>query len=130
MSTVKHDPEIMKRAQRYFLLAQALPMALYYVGLGEEGSDPHYPATISYTIRAGLPKAAHHLFWTAGWASVARAISGRGQGVKLRCAFMFLQGCFAVVWFPLSREKWRNRIHGVAAGKYQFQCPSSQSIQD
>jgi hypothetical protein len=49
------------RARALFHLCSALPCALYYLGASERPTK--FPATISFTIRKGPPRWAHHAVW-------------------------------------------------------------------
>ena len=64
------DVVLLRRAQRLFFSNSALTLLLYY-GLqaspdGRAG-ETKFPATISWTIRRGLPKWTNLIFWSAGW---------------------------------------------------------------
>ena len=64
------DVALLRLAQRLFLGNNALSLVLYY-GLeaspdGRAGTTK-FPATISWTIRRGLPKWTNLALWSAGW---------------------------------------------------------------
>jgi hypothetical protein len=61
------DVQQVGTARQLFLTTALLPGALYYLGFSPDGRRPKFPATISFTIRAGLPKIVHHIIWLAGW---------------------------------------------------------------
>ena len=49
------DIRELRRAKNIFLFNSFLPGFLYYIGLGTD-ARVKFPATISWTIRAGVPK--------------------------------------------------------------------------
>lgn len=111
--------------KKLFVLSQWAPFLLYYSGFHSE-PEPHgptFPATISHTIRKGIPKWGHHCFWFIGWYKVLKALEARGAGLgtKLRCAFAFSQGVAACVIFGLSHDKVSNQIHAAAAALYMYE---------
>ncbi|GBG32832.1 Hypothetical Protein FCC1311_090572 [Hondaea fermentalgiana] len=111
------DARQLALSQRYFLMAQWVPCAMYYAGLG--GDKPAvFPATISFTIRKGWPKWAHHVLWTMGWLKVALLVRKARTDVKLRTLGTYVHGLFAVVIFHLSADERRNKLHGIFAALY------------
>jgi len=55
------DVAQIRKARDYFHLTSLIPLILYYLKTSEERTK--FPATISFTIRKGIPRAAHHVLW-------------------------------------------------------------------
>lgn len=111
------DAKELALSQKYFMLAQWVPCVMYYLRLGRD-SKPQFPATISFTIRQGLPKYAHHVFWTLGWLKIGHLIRNARTDVKFRALATYIHGILTVVIFHLSEDKFKNKLHGVFAGLY------------
>lgn len=74
-------------AARFCFHATSLaPALLYYLRLGADARRPKFPATISWTIRAGAPFRVHHALWACGWALMLRVLRRRGDSRLLAFA--------------------------------------------
>jgi len=113
--------QLLRAAQTYFVVAQFLPQAVYFLGFGADRDKPVFPATISFTIRDGLPKQLHHLFWVIGWLHIAALMRKAKAALQFRTLMMFLNGVFGVVIYNLSFNKSRNRLHGLFAAIYMVE---------
>lgn len=77
--------------------------------------EPKFPCTISYSIRQGPPRWAHHVSWLVGWCAWGTVFF---HGDSTSCAFglhMFLSGVLAVVICPLDRGPLSDVGHCVGA---------------
>ena len=59
------DEELLRSARRLYHACSVVPCLLYYLRTSE--SPTKFPATISFTIRKGVPRWTHHALWLAGW---------------------------------------------------------------
>jgi hypothetical protein len=66
----ERDLSDLQRARRLFLAGIALPPLLYYSGASERPTK--FPATISFTIRKGLPSYVGFALWLGGWYNMGR----------------------------------------------------------
>ena len=112
------DVQMIKLARFLFHSCSILPPLLYYMGAGDD-NPPKFPATISFTIRKGVPKQAQLLLWVAGWACMSNAVR-RSQVVQKFCAKMFLTGVWTTVLFRLGRDAASDAAHFVGAGVYML----------
>jgi hypothetical protein len=104
----------LRDAQRFFLSTFALPTLAYYLG-----AERTFPATISWTIRAGWPKWLHHVLWLSGWAYTVRAVSRAETAAGLvLCAVMVAVGVVAVVLAPIGISARTDRVHNAASLVY------------
>jgi len=104
----------LRAAQLFFLATSVFPTLAYYLG-----AERTFPATISWTIRAGWPKRLHHLLWLAGWACTACAVGRVDTAAGLiLCAAMVSTGAVAVVLAPIGASARTDRIHHAASLAY------------
>ena len=104
-------------AKRLFVLSSVLPPFFYYGGTGTK----KFPATISFTIRKGVPRFVHHALWIAGWYKMSKVVRGAGNRMtKLFALQMFATGITSVVLCPLGKSETRNRIHAITAAMYML----------
>jgi hypothetical protein len=83
-------------SQRWFVACFVLSPCVYY--FLDPYSDNRFPATISWTIRKGIPKWTQHFLWGMGWGSALLAMHHSGQVraatasatlVDTRCCHLF-----------------------------------------
>ena len=92
-------------------------MAAYYGGASD--AKPKFPATISWTIRKGVPRACHHCFWIAGWLLLLTPLQKRASNLhKAFSVTFFLWGMSACMIYELGRSKNANHKHVVSAGVF------------
>lgn len=107
----------MVAAQRLFISTSAVPLLLYYLRLSEP--VPLFPATISWTIRKGVPRWTHHSLWLAGWAVFLSVFLKRGDvRLKIFALQMFATGFICVILCPIGRGGLQEKVHAVTAGVY------------
>lgn len=105
----------LRRARDTFHASSFVPLLLYHAF----DENAKFPATISYSIRKGFPRLAHHAIWLAGWAQMAAIIRRRGDSVtRLFAAQMLATGVVAVICCPLGRGRLSDKIHFIASGLY------------
>jgi hypothetical protein len=94
--------------------------ALYYLGTSE--SAPKFPATISWTIRKGLPKKVNHLLWTWGWWTMYGVFARAGDGLSLLFILqMFATGIVTTCLAPVGQGGgWLDQVHFVGALLYML----------
>ena len=115
----KKDARLIKSAQRIFLSNVLINLILYYQGYGVDGNNTKFPATISYTIRGGLPLYTNLLVWTAGWRQMMRVWFSKGDQIARTFAVqMYLVGFSTVYVFPVGQGGWKDQVHGILAGLY------------
>ena len=104
----------LRDAQQFFLATFALPTLAYYLG-----AERTFPATISWTIRAGWPKWLHHVLWLSGWAYTVRAVSRAETAAGLvLCVVMVAVGVVAVVLAPIGISARTDHVHNAASLVY------------
>jgi hypothetical protein len=109
-------------ARSIFLANSALSLVLYYGGASPDGRQAKFPATISWTVRRGLPKWANLAIWSAGWWQVARVFARRGDALARGfAAQMYLLGLTTVGICPVGQGAVTDAVHGACAGCY-FVC--------
>jgi len=109
----EEDIELLIVASRCFLMTFILPAFMYYGGMSE--IHPKFPSSISYTIRKGPARWAHHMTWAPGWAAWGTVFARGNDTVRLFGAWMFVMGLGAVCVFPLD-------MHGRIADLGHFFC--------
>ena len=116
-SLTKRDVRDIILARNSFHISTFLPLLLYHLRVSEP--RPKFPATISHSIRKGIPKVAANLFWLVGWTvmiSVFLRRSGRlGRYFVIQ---MFLTGVVTTIVCPLGKGELSDKIHFVTAGLY------------
>jgi hypothetical protein len=118
ISTSLKDKQLIRSAQKFFLTQSALNLFLYYGGFGLE-AHPKFPATISFTIRGGLPLYSNMLVWTAGWTQMMRVLLRKGDTLcKIFATQMYCVGFSTVYLFPVGAGGTSDLIHGACAGLY------------
>eukprot|EP00947_MAST-08B_sp_MAST-8B-sp1_P005646 g5646.t1 len=112
------DLRTLHRAQAVFHLSTFLPLVLYHCKTSDE--KPKFPATISYTIRHGLPRWTQHGLWLLGWGLMLKVLRGQASDrlTRLFGAQMVLTGIVAVIFCPLGQGKLSDKVHFVASGAY------------
>jgi len=113
------EPRQLRTAQLCFYGCFIFPTAAYYCG----GCDalPRFPATISWTIRAGLPKHVHHVLWLSGWFHVIMALglSGRHLGFAFSTQMM-VTGIISIIFCPTGHNQVQDNIHHLTALMYML----------
>jgi len=113
------DIRQLHRARALFHACSIIPCALYYFGTSERPTK--FPATISFTIRKGVPRWAHHVLWAAGWACMGEVIRNAGsQWVQRFTASMVATGVWTVVVFRLGHGRVSDLAHFIGAGVYML----------
>ena len=84
------------------------PIVLYYLKTSENPTK--FPATISFTIRKGIPRFVSNGFWLLGYGLFLRIIWKNGGLLsKIFAGIMFSTGFLANIIFPLGRGK--DKLH-------------------
>ena len=118
-SLTRTDASLIKSAQTIFLSQSVINLFLYYLGYGIDGNNTKFPATISFTIRAGLPFYSNLILWSSGWIQMFRVLLSKGDKVaKIFAAQMYLVGLSTVYFFPVGISEKKDQIHGSFAGLY------------
>lgn len=120
-SNLQHPQDIntIKLARFLFHSCSLVPPILYYSGTVE--TPPKFPATISYTIRKGLPQKAQMVLWMSGWACMYHVIRKRSSLLVRRfCTKMFLTGIWTTVVFRLGQGPVHDVCHAVGAAVYML----------
>jgi hypothetical protein len=113
------DARRLHQARALFHMCSVLPCALYYLGTSERPTK--FPATISFTIRKGPPRWAHHAIWCAGWALMGDVMRRAGSGwVQRFSASMFATGIWTVVVFRLGHGLASDVAHFLGAAAYMI----------
>jgi hypothetical protein len=113
------DLAAIRLARNWFHASQYLPCLLYYAGASD--AQPRFPATISHTIRKGIPKLAHHVSWLIGWWIWYGVLQRRGSAsVRLFAQQMFATGIVTTFICGVGQGKISNRVHFVGAGFYML----------
>mmetsp|Transcript_125404 Transcript_125404/g.287255 ORF Transcript_125404/g.287255 Transcript_125404/m.287255 type:complete len:192 (+) Transcript_125404:19-594(+) len=111
-------------ARNLFHASTFVPLALYHLKLSDD--CPKFPATISYSIRKGVPRVAHHVLWLMGWAVMIKLFRKRGdRWARYFAAQMISTGILAVIVCPLGQSAFRNKVHffrirGIHARPHHF----------
>lgn len=120
-SLTDEDVDQIVLARTIFQLNAVIPAGLYYFTRYGRDPIPKFPATISYTIRLGLPKWVSHLGWSAGWYLMYRVIQRRGdQLLKAFSMQMFATGIVTTAICPLGKSELGDTIHAMAACLYML----------
>ena len=107
----------LRLGRNIFHATSLVPALLYYSGLGVDRESPKFPATISYTIRAGLPFWVHHVMWGHGWAKMLRVIYQVGDWrMKLFAAQMIVTGIITTGLCGLGQSPTHDAVHMICAG--------------
>lgn len=109
---------LIKAGRNTFLFCQAVPPLLYYLRYSDK--SPRFPATISHTIRKGLPRWFHHFSWILGWGlTCAGMYPSSNRAIRIFVTQMVLTGIVCVMLFPLgSGGTSALKIHYVTAIMY------------
>ena len=111
----------MRTGQLCFYATFVVPTLIYYCAPAWLRPDPspRFPATISYTIRRGLPKWVHHTIWLGGWHCVLGAHAGpaRPLGRAFLCQ-MVATGVVATVLAPCGHTVPLDALHYLGAFFY------------
>lgn len=100
-SLTPEDVTQISLARDIFHSSWVVPLLLYLV------LEKHIvlPTSISWTIRTGFPRAAHHATWLVGWLLFLHVLIQQSSlVVGLFALQMFLTGIVAVILFPLGRS--------------------------
>lgn len=130
-SLISDDVLLLKRARFLFHLCSILPPLAYYFGRGSLAVDrpPKFPATISFTIRKGLPKKIQTVLWTAGWVLMYRVIHRRTKPIaphtqpsllRRYCLQMIGTGVWTTEVFRLGTSDPADVCHFLGAAKYML----------
>jgi len=108
-------------ARNLFHLTAILPPCLYYFSRFGVDNPPKFPATISYTIRAGLPKWLHHLIWSSGWFAMYGLFHRYGDTrLRVFALQMFCTGVVTTAVCSLGKSKLHDQIHSLGACLYML----------
>jgi len=130
-SVTSDDVLILKRARLLFHLCSILPPLTYYFSRGYLAVDrpPKFPATISFTIRKGLPKKIQTILWAGGWALMYRLIHRRTKHASQHFYSSLLRrytlqmigtGVCTIELFPLGKSDTADIFHFMGAAKYML----------
>mmetsp|Transcript_31921 Transcript_31921/g.76255 ORF Transcript_31921/g.76255 Transcript_31921/m.76255 type:complete len:213 (+) Transcript_31921:250-888(+) len=108
-------------AQQCFFAVFVIPPLLYYA-LRNPDPAPRFPATISWQVRAGPPKWAHHALWGLGWTNALLAcyrstLSSFAMFFHLK---MFAAGVVAIVLAPIGQSETMDKVHYISALVYMI----------
>lgn len=111
------DEELLRSARRLYHACSVVPCLLYYLRTSE--SPTKFPATISFTIRKGVPRWTHHALWLAGWACMGRVFQSAGSAATRRfAAAMFATGIWTTFIFRLGGGLLSDAAHLLGAAAY------------
>lgn len=129
-SVTDEDLRDAKLARILFHSCFLVPPFLYYV-CGAVERPAKFPASISFTIRKGLPKLVHLLLWTAGWAVMGRILR-RGAPSSLRrfAAQMYATGLWTTQLFSLGRGAASDAAHLAGAALYMVDHVALMTVLD
>eukprot|EP00658_Telonema_sp_P-2_P060780 TRINITY_DN49601_c0_g1_i2.p1 TRINITY_DN49601_c0_g1~~TRINITY_DN49601_c0_g1_i2.p1 ORF type:complete len:241 (+),score=53.93 TRINITY_DN49601_c0_g1_i2:50-724(+) len=109
----------LRTARNWFHASQFLPLVLYYLGSSERPTK--FPATISFTIRKGLPKWIHHLIWLRGWAHFYAILRRRGSAsLRAFCLQMVATGVVCTFICAIGQSEKMDKVHFLTAGLYML----------
>ena len=120
-------------AKYLFHTSSILAIVLYYSNIHKEVNDDghHYhrtnmkkfPASISYTIRRGIPQKVHFMVWITGWYYMLRAIRNSGsKRLQLFAKQMLTTGIWTVTVCRLGQNSpLMDAFHFGGAGLYMIQ---------
>ena len=134
------DRKDISYAKYLFHTSSILAILLYYSNVHQEIDEKYYctfrtrrecysnnmkkfPASISYTIRRGVPQRVHFMVWMTGWYYMLRAIRNAGSN-KLRqfSKYMLSTGIFSITFCRLGQNsKLIDGLHFGSAGIYMIQ---------
>jgi hypothetical protein len=118
-SLTARDKSAIKLARNIFHASQYVPCLLYYAGTSE--LQPRFPATISHTIRKGVPKIVHHVIWLIGWYIWYGVLRRRGtSSFRLFAQQMVGTGIVTTFICGVGQGKISNRVHFVGALFYML----------
>jgi len=118
-SLTTQDVQKLKFARSLFHSCSVLPALLYYMGTVERPAK--FPATISFTIRKGLPKHVQTLLWVSGWTTMGRIIQRAGSKfIRKFCLKMFLTGVWTTQLFRLGQGPLSDVAHFGGAAIYML----------
>ena len=120
------DVREMHSAKRIFLSNSFIPAVIYYLGFGIDGkSKTKFPATISWTIRGGLPKYVHFVLWSYAWSKffrvLVRVAKVTGDSfIKKFAAQMYATGVAVTMISSVGKSEFHDKIHFVGAFLYMI----------
>ena len=102
-------------AQALFHLSMLVPMVLFYIfRLGD--AAPRFPATISWTVRAGVPRYAQNSIWLCGWGYMGAFMAATGDGaMQVFAVLMVLTGVVGVMFCPVGVSPRVDTVHYIAS---------------
>mmetsp|Transcript_40703 Transcript_40703/g.117792 ORF Transcript_40703/g.117792 Transcript_40703/m.117792 type:complete len:237 (-) Transcript_40703:71-781(-) len=113
------DVRRLRIAQAIWQSSMVVPPALYYLKTSDP--TPLFPATISWTIREGVPRLAHHSLWLAAWCLCLSVVQRRGDWRGRAFSWQMLAtGVVCVILCPLGSDGLRERIHTWTAAAYMM----------
>jgi len=112
-----HQLWLIKAGRNTFLFCQVVPQLLYYLRYSEK--NPRFPATISYTIRKGLPRWLHGFSWTLGWGlTLSGMLPHSNRAIRLYMLQMVLTGVINILFPVESGGAYEHKIHYWTAAMY------------
>lgn len=113
------DVESIILARDFFNALLLITTALYYVGASE---DPKFPATISWTVRKGLPKYVHHVVWALGWKLMSNVFENSGDPFAVWFSRQMIVTGVVTTWVaPVGRNAvWSDTVHFWGALLYMI----------
>jgi len=108
----------LRSGQLFFYATFVVPTVLYDYRCGPD-QVPRFPATIRFTIRAGLPKWTHHAIWFAGWHCVLTSLARRPLGL-LFASQMVATGMVATMLAPCGHSRALDLVHYASALAYML----------
>lgn len=115
-SLTQRDIRTIIFARNSFHISTIFPLLLYHLRTSEP--NPKFPATISHSIRKGVPKLAANLFWLVGWGAMLSVFVRRGGIGRYFAMQMFVTGVVTTMVCPLGKGELSDKIHFVTAGLY------------
>ncbi|KAJ8612124.1 hypothetical protein CTAYLR_002427 [Chrysophaeum taylorii] len=121
------DRRLFGASRLAFLLAMGFPCLAYHAGgkwlswTGCFEPRPRFPATISWTLRAHLPKRLFDVFFSAGWAPLLRIFWRHRCDAALAFALqMVATSVVAMTLSPVGVSEAADRRHYVASFLYML----------
>lgn len=118
LALTQEDAGLLRLARHLFHASTLVPLVLYHCRVSD--AQPLFPATISHTIRWGVPRLVNFMLWISGW-SVMLFVLGKRATSWLVIAFgwqMVLTGIACTQLCPVGSGGAREQVHVALAAIY------------
>ena len=118
LALTQADEWLLTLARRIFHASTLVPLVLYHFRTSD--TQPLFPATISHTIRRGVPRLVNFVLWISGWSIMLYAVGTRAES-WLVVAFawqMVLIGIVCTQLCPVGCGGVREQVHVALAAIY------------